>query len=113
MISENSKNHAASSTWTLPAGPHAVDPVEPIYGPIYMPRKFKMAIALADDNCVDLYANDIGLMAIIEGDKIIGYNVVVGGSMGCTPSTRTLSRNRQANVLHSTRAGDRRLHGDC
>ena len=86
--SENGNGHASASTWTLPAGPHAVDPVEPIYGPLYLPRKFKIALALAEDNCVDLYANDIGLMGIVEGGKIIGYNVVVGGSMGCTPANK-------------------------
>ncbi|MEX2140038.1 MAG: NADPH-dependent assimilatory sulfite reductase hemoprotein subunit [Pirellulales bacterium] len=80
--------HAAAATWTLPAGPHAVDPVEPIYGPLYLPRKFKIAVGLSDDNCVDLYANDIGLMAIVEAGKIIGYNVLVGGSMGCTPANK-------------------------
>lgn len=62
------------------------DEVEPIYGPTYLPRKFKIAIAPADDNCVDLYANDIGLMAITQGTQIVGYNVLVGGSMGVTPA---------------------------
>jgi sulfite reductase (ferredoxin) len=51
-----------------------------------LPRKFKTAIGLPDDNCVDLYANDLGFMAIVENDQIIGYNVLVGGSMGVTPS---------------------------
>lgn len=60
--------------------------VEPIYGPTYLPRKFKTAVGLASDNCVDLYANDLGLMAVVEGDQIIGYNVLVGGGMGVTPS---------------------------
>jgi sulfite reductase (ferredoxin) len=60
--------------------------VEPIYGPTYLPRKFKTAIGLATDNCVDLYANDLGLMAVVEGETIIGYNVLVGGGMGVTPS---------------------------
>jgi sulfite reductase (ferredoxin) len=59
---------------------------EPIYGPTYLPRKFKTAIGLPSDNCVDLYANDLGFMAIVEGDSIIGYNVLVGGGMGVTPS---------------------------
>ena len=45
------------------------DEVEPIYGPTYLPRKFKTAIGLPDDNCVDLYANDLGLMAICEDDQ--------------------------------------------
>ncbi|HUE70243.1 MAG TPA: NADPH-dependent assimilatory sulfite reductase hemoprotein subunit [Pirellulaceae bacterium] len=60
--------------------------VEPIYGKFYMPRKFKMAIGYTFDNCVDVYANDLGLLAITEGDKIIGYNVLAGGGMGRTPS---------------------------
>ena len=62
--------------------------VEPIYGPTYLPRKFKIAIAVPDDNCVDLYANDVGLMAIPENGKIIGYNVLVGGSFGVTPANK-------------------------
>jgi sulfite reductase (ferredoxin) len=64
--------------------------VEPIYGPTYLPRKFKTAIGLPADNCVDLYANDLGLLAIVEGgaggERIIGYNALVGGGMGVTPS---------------------------
>lgn len=62
--------------------------VEPIYGPTYLPRKFKTAIGLPGDNCVDLYANDLGLMAIPRDGKIIGYNVLVGGSFGVTPSAK-------------------------
>jgi sulfite reductase (ferredoxin) len=59
---------------------------EPIYGPRYLPRKFKMAIGVPDDNCVDLYTQDLGLMAIVEQNVIVGYNVLVGGGMGRTPS---------------------------
>ena len=62
--------------------------VEPIYGKFYMPRKFKMAIGYTFDNCVDLYANDLGLMAVTEGDEIVGYNLLVGGGMGVTPSAK-------------------------
>jgi sulfite reductase (ferredoxin) len=62
--------------------------VEPIYGKHYMPRKFKIAIGFTFDNCVDLYANDLGLLAITEGDRIVGYNVLVGGGMGVTPSNK-------------------------
>ncbi len=59
---------------------------EPIYGPRYLPRKFKMAVGLPEDNCVDLYTQDLGLMAVVESGRIIGYNVLVGGGMGRTPS---------------------------
>ncbi len=71
---------------TLVGGGSAGHDVEPIYGPTYLPRKFKTAVGLADDNCVDLYANDLGLMAVVENGQIIGYNVLVGGGMGVTPS---------------------------
>ncbi len=62
--------------------------VEPIYGKFYMPRKFKMAIGYTFDNCVDVYANDLGLIADTKGDEIVGYNIVVGGGMGVTPSAK-------------------------
>ncbi len=65
--------------------------VEPLYGPTYLPRKFKMAVALPDDNCVDAYTNDIGLIAVVRNDSIIGYNVIVGGGMGTTPSAKKTS----------------------
>jgi sulfite reductase (ferredoxin) len=64
----------------------SVPEVEPLYGPTYLPRKFKMGICLPDDNCVDIYTQDIGLIAVVRDGKIIGYNVVVGGGMGRTPS---------------------------
>jgi len=65
----------------------AFEPVtEPIYGDRYLPRKFKMAIADPRDNCVDVYTQDLGLLAVIEDDAIVGYNVLVGGGMGRTPS---------------------------
>jgi len=62
--------------------------VEPIYGKFYMPRKFKMAIGYTFDNCVDLYANDLGLLAVSKGDEIVGYNLLAGGGMGVTPSAK-------------------------
>lgn len=55
---------------------------EPIYGKVYLPRKFKIGLALPDDNCVDVYAQDMGLLAIVEGGQLVGYDVLVGGGMG-------------------------------
>ena len=49
-----------------------------------MPRKFKIAIALPPHNDVDVFAHDLGFIAIEEGGRIVGYNVVVGGGMGMT-----------------------------
>lgn len=62
--------------------------VEPIYGRQYLPRKFKMAIALPHDNCVDVYTDDLGLVAVVDGQQVIGYNVLVGGGQGATPSNK-------------------------
>jgi sulfite reductase (ferredoxin) len=59
---------------------------EPIYGRTYLPRKFKTAFALPEDNCTDVYANDLGFIVVHEGGKILGYNVLAGGGMGVTPS---------------------------
>jgi len=58
--------------------------VEPIYGKHYLPRKFKIGLSQPTDNCVDVYAQDLGFLAIIEGGRTIGYNVIVGGGMGRT-----------------------------
>ena len=55
---------------------------EPIYGQTYLPRKFKTAIAIPPYNDVDVFANDLGLIAIVERNKLIGFNVTVGGGMG-------------------------------
>ncbi len=60
--------------------------VEPIYGNADLPRKFKTAIGLPGDNCVDIYCNDLGFLAICENFNIVGYNVLVGGGQGVTPS---------------------------
>ena len=57
---------------------------EPILGRTYLPRKFKIAIALPPHNDVDVFAHDLSLIAIVENGAIVGYNVVVGGGMGMT-----------------------------
>ena len=60
---------------------------EPIYGNTYLPRKFKIAFTLPEDNHTDVYTQDLGFIAIVEAGKLIGYNVTVGGGMGRTPSS--------------------------
>jgi sulfite reductase (ferredoxin) len=62
-----------------------IEPVEePLYGKTYLPRKFKTGLALPDDNCIDVHAQDLGLLAVVENGAIVGYNVLVGGGMGMT-----------------------------
>ncbi len=58
--------------------------VEPIYGTHYLPRKFKIVIAVPPSNDVDIFAHDLGYIAIVENGKLVGYNVTIGGGMGMT-----------------------------
>jgi sulfite reductase (ferredoxin) len=64
------------------------DPVEPIYGKTYLPRKFKTAFALPEDNCTDIHANDLGFLGVVVDGRLAGYNVLAGGGLGTTPSAQ-------------------------
>lgn len=55
---------------------------EPLYGKTYLPRKFKTVVAVPPSNDVDIFAHDLGYIAIIEDEKLVGFNVTVGGGMG-------------------------------
>ncbi|VTR99104.1 NADPH-dependent assimilatory sulfite reductase hemoprotein subunit [Tuwongella immobilis] len=66
------------------AGGDGAEEFEPIYGKVFLPRKFKIGFSLPNDNCVDIYAQDLGFLAIVEDGKPIGYNVMVGGGFGRT-----------------------------
>lgn len=57
---------------------------EPIYGKTYLPRKFKIAIAVPPYNDTDIFANDIGLIAIEKDGELAGFNVAAGGGLGMT-----------------------------
>jgi sulfite reductase (NADPH) hemoprotein beta-component len=57
---------------------------DPLYEDRYLPRKFKIAIAIPPYNDVDVFTNDVGLIAVIEKNKLVGFNVAAGGGMGTT-----------------------------
>jgi sulfite reductase (ferredoxin) len=57
---------------------------EPFYRDLYLPRKFKTAVGLSTDNCVDIWAQDVGLLAIVRDGRIQGFNLLVGGGLGMT-----------------------------
>ncbi|MDR0791997.1 MAG: sulfite reductase subunit beta, partial [Chitinophagaceae bacterium] len=57
---------------------------DPLYGEAYLPRKFKIAIAIPPFNDVDVMTNDVGLIAIVQEGKLTGFNVAAGGGMGAT-----------------------------
>jgi sulfite reductase (NADPH) hemoprotein beta-component len=59
--------------------------VEPIYGKTYLPRKFKIAIAVPPLNDVDVFAHDLGFIAVLDSNgDVQGWNVTAGGGMGMT-----------------------------
>jgi len=57
---------------------------EPFYQDRYLPRKFKTAVGLSTDNCVDIWSQDVGLLAIVQDGRIQGFNLLVGGGLGMT-----------------------------
>ncbi|WOO39959.1 assimilatory sulfite reductase (NADPH) hemoprotein subunit [Rubellicoccus peritrichatus] len=71
---------------------------EPIYGETYLPRKFKTVIAVPPSNDVDIFAHCLGFIAIIEDDKLVGFNITVGGGMGMTHNNKK-TYPRLADVL--------------
>lgn len=92
---------------------HQVAPLhseEPIYGPNYLPRKFKIGFAHPHDNSIDLLTNDIGLMPLVGSDGL--FELYSGGGMGMThnmPATQALlaihlGRIRRAQILDTVRA---------
>lgn len=57
---------------------------DPLYQDRYLPRKFKIAVAIPPYNDVDVFANDVGLIAIIENNVLTGFNLAAGGGLGTT-----------------------------
>jgi len=63
---------------------------DPLYQDRYLPRKFKIAIAIPPNNDVDVFGNDLGLIAIVENNRLTGFNISIGGGLSSThgnPST--------------------------
>ncbi len=71
---------------------------EPVYGKVYLPRKFKITFAIPPYNDTDVFAHDLGLIAIEENKKLTGFNISVGGGMGMTFGD-TATHPRIGNVI--------------
>ncbi len=71
---------------------------EPLYGDTYLPRKFKSGIAIEGDNCVDVYSNDVGMVAHLDDGRLAGFTMLVGGSLGQS-HTRADTYPRVASAL--------------
>ncbi len=57
---------------------------DPLYGTAYLPRKFKIGLAIPEDNSIDVLTNDLAIVALFSGDRLEGYNFALGGSLGMT-----------------------------
>jgi sulfite reductase (ferredoxin) len=57
---------------------------DPLYGERYLPRKFKIGLAIPEDNTIDVLTNDLAIVALFEGDTLTGYNFLLGGGHGVT-----------------------------
>jgi len=95
---------------------------ETLYGATYLPRKFKTGFALPPSNDVDVFSQDLGFIAIVEGDRLVGYNVTVGGGLGMSHGNQeTFPRladvlgfidPSQVNAVGSAVLATQRDHGD-
>jgi len=85
MLSERlaPQSRAYHEIW-LDGEPTGEPESEPLYGATYLPRKFKIALATPSDNSVDVLTNDLGIIALFAGQRLIGYNLAVGGGLGIT-----------------------------
>ena len=79
-----------------------------LYEDHYMPRKFKIAIAIPPNNDVDVFANDIGLIAIIENNRLLGFNLAVGGGLSTTHGNKE-TYARLGNVIGFCEGEERTL----
>jgi sulfite reductase (NADPH) hemoprotein beta-component len=76
------KTHAYHEIWLDDEMVAGGEEKEPMYGPTYLPRKFKTGFALPPSNDVDIFSQDLGFIAIVENGRLAGYNVTVGGGLG-------------------------------
>ncbi len=68
--------------WRDEAG--AGDAPDPLYGERYLPRKFKIGLAIPEDNTIDVLTNDLAIVALFDGERLTGYNFLLGGGHGMT-----------------------------
>lgn len=76
------KTHAYAEIWL--DGEKVESTEEPVLGPKYLPRKFKTTVVIPPQNDIDVHANDLNFVAIAEGGKLVGFNVLVGGGLAMT-----------------------------
>src|SRR5690606_35941616 len=78
------KTGAYREIWYGEERTEVAGPEEPLYGRTYMPRKFKIGFVIPPVNDIDVYAQDLGFIAIVSNGRLKGFNVAIGGGMGRT-----------------------------
>ncbi len=103
--------------WNAESG--ASETPDPLYGESYLPRKFKIGLAIPEDNTIDVLTNDLAIVALFEGDCLTGYNFLLGGGHGMThnnpqtfPRLATPVAFVEPGDLLDAAAGVVRLHRD-
>lgn len=81
------KQHGYHEIWLNGEKTISSEPEEPVYGTTYLPRKFKFGFAIPPLNDIDVYSQDVGLIAIADGETLLGFNITLGGGMGRTDRT--------------------------
>jgi sulfite reductase (NADPH) hemoprotein beta-component len=76
------KTGAYREIWYQEQPEQKADNEDPLYGPLYLPRKFKVGYVIPPINDIDVYGQDLGLIAIVDNGELLGFNVCVGGGMG-------------------------------
>lgn len=104
------KTRAYHEIWLDEEHLNPVDEEDPLYQDRYLPRKFKIGIAIPPNNDPDAFANDIGLVAIVEDDKLLGFNIAVGGGLSATHgNAETYPRAASVIGYVDVRDGDEKL----
>jgi sulfite reductase (NADPH) hemoprotein beta-component len=85
---------------------------EPLYGKTYLPRKYKVSVAIPPSNDVDVFAHDCNFIAIIENDKLLGFNVAIGGGLGHTHNNQK-THPRLADVIGFCAPEDAKYVCEC
>ena len=76
------KTHAYPEIWYGEDAGNRRENEDPVYGPLYLPRKFKVGFAIPPSNDIDVYGQDLGFIAVLKGRELAGFNVCIGGGMG-------------------------------
>ncbi|MEO9003673.1 MAG: NADPH-dependent assimilatory sulfite reductase hemoprotein subunit, partial [Ginsengibacter sp.] len=82
------------------------DEEDPLYKDAYLPRKFKIGLCIPPNNDIDVFGNDLAMIAIIENDQLVGFNFAVGGGLAFTPGNPD-TYARLATVIGFVPAGEK------